>query len=344
MKRTKSLKIAISLLLISTLLLSACSSTNEPNSNSNQSGSKKVFKHAFTVPMDDAGGVGASALQKSIDADGIFTVNLFPAGQQGSMKEHWEGAQIGQLETIYAPGSALETFVPEVALLDLPYLFPDYETAWRIIDGELSGELNTLMNEKGFELLGIAPYGFNQFHTLDNQVNSVADLGGLKMRVIPSPLKIFQYEEWNANPTPIEFAELYTSLQSGVVDGGENALLVIRTQKLYEAQGHVTISDHSLFCGFLAANKEWYDSLSDDERASVDAAAKADIDAQRQFVIEEREKVIQELEDYDGMTVTYFTDEAKSEFAEKSKSTHEMYANQSDICRKLLDIVYDGLK
>ncbi|MBA1336015.1 MAG: TRAP-type C4-dicarboxylate transport system, periplasmic component [Firmicutes bacterium] len=346
MKKTNLLKVLLSLLLVSSLLLVGCSKTNESETSSNSKGAEKTLKLAFTVPMDDAGGVGASKFKEVLEAEsnGKLKVNLFPAGQQGSMKEHWEGCQLGGLEVVYVAGSALETFVPEEAILDLPFLFPsDYETAWKIIDGKLSEELNKLMNAKGFELLGIAPYGYNQFHTSKKAINSMKDLQGLKMRIIPSPLKIYQYEQWGANPTPIEFSELYTALQQGVVDGGENALSVIKTQKLHEVQKYITISDHALFMGLLTANKGWYDSLSDEEKAWLQAAAKANIEAQREFVATEREKIIEFFKEY-GVNVTYLTDEARQEFIQKSASTHQKYASKSNSCEMLLNLVYDELE
>lgn len=345
MKKTNRLRTLLSLILICSLLLVSCSSPNQAGNASSSGEAAKTVKLAFTVPMDDAGGVGSAKFKEVLETEsnGKFMVNLFPAGQQGSMKEHWEGCQMGQLDIVYVAGSALETFVPEEAIFDLPALFPNYETAWKVIDGKLSEEINKLMNEKGLELLGVAPYGFMQFHTSKKAIGNIQDLAGLKLRVIPSPLKIFQFEQWKVNPTPIEFAELYSALQSGVVDGGENSLLVMKTQKLHEVQDYITISDHALFVGLLAANKKWYDSLSDEERTQLQAAAKANVTAQREFVVAEREKTIKFFED-NGVTVTQLTDEVKQEFMKQSASTHKKYAAQSENSKKILDIVYEDLK
>ncbi|NLC11124.1 MAG: TRAP transporter substrate-binding protein [Firmicutes bacterium] len=355
MKKKNLLKIFLPLLLVgalvvSSLYLAGCSgSSGSDNGTSSNGGSEtpsKTIKFAFTVPMDDFGGIGAAKFEEVLESisGGKMQVNLFPAGQQGSMKEHWEGCQMGSLEIVYVAGSALETFVPEEAILDLPFLYPaGYDTAWEIIDGQLSEELNKLMNEKGFELLGIAPYGYNQFHNSVKEIKSLSDLAGMKIRIIPSPLKIHQFEAWGTNPTPIEFSELYTALQQKVVDGGENSLSVIKTQKVYEVQDYITISDHSLFMGILAANKGWYDSLTDEEKGWLKEAVQANIDTQREVAKAERENIIEFFKDY-GVTVTYLSDEAKQEFAEKSKSTHEMYASQSEASQKLLDIVYGELE
>lgn len=339
MKKINLLSVFVLTLLIISLL-AGCSSASNNETSSHSKALGKTVKLAFTVPMDDAAGVGGAKFKEVLESEssGQFQVNLFPSGQQGSMKEHWEGAQIGQIDMVYVPGSALETFVPEVSILDLPLLFPDYETAWKVIDGELGKELNKLMNEKGLQLLGVAPYGFNQLHTAKKTIESVEDLKGLKLRTIPSPLKIEQYRSWEASPTPIEFAELYTSLQSGVVDGGENALSTMKSQKIYEVQGHLTISDHSLFTGILAANKNWYDNLTEDEKSLIESASRANIEAQRKFVVDERENIIKLFEE-NGVSVNYLSDEAKEKFIEKSASTYEMYSSQSDAAKKLFDLV-----
>lgn len=366
MKKSGLTKISyvLTLLLLCSVLFAGCSSTQQAASSatgSAQSSSpastgsvsspspaetEETIKFAFTVPMDDAGGVGGAKFQEVLESEsgGKFKVNMFPAGQQGSMKEHWEGCQLGGLNVVYAPGSALETFVSEVSILDLPFLFPsDYDTAWKVIDGQLSEGLNKLMNDKGLQLLGIAPYGYNQIHTSKKIINTVDDLKGLKMRIIPSPLKIFEFEQWGTNPTPIEFAELYTALQQGVVDGGENALLVIKTQKLYEVQQYLTISDHALFTGLLGANKSWYDSLSDQKKAWLKDASLANIETQRKFVADERVKTI-EFFKQNGVTVTNLTEDARKGFVEKSIPTQQEYASKSDAAKNLLDSVYADLE
>lgn len=305
----------------------------------------KPIKFALTVNMDDAGGLAAAKMKENIEnwSDGKITMNLFPGSQLGGMREHYEACQSGAIDMVYVAASAASKFATEVGVLDLPFLFPtDYDEAWEVIDGNLSELLSEKLEEKGFKLLGIAPYGYKALHSSKKQIKSLADLAGMKIRIMPSKTLELTYQAWKAVPTPIEFAELYVALQQGVVDGGENGLTVIKAQRFNEVQDYLTVSKHALFTGLMVANKRWFDNLSEEEREIVLRASRENIQQQREFVAAEDENIIKYLGE-NGMEVYRLTEEQVEEFRKASISVHEEFAKLSEENKVALETVNSSL-
>lgn len=302
-------------------------------------------KLALTVPMDDAGGVGATEFQKVASelSGGKVKTNIFPACQLGGMREHYEACQAGAVEMVYVAASVAANFVPEIGILDMFYLFPtNYSDAWKVVDGRMTDFLSEKLAQKGFKLMGIAPYGYKQITSSKKPINSLADLDGMKVRVMPSKILISQYENMGANPTPIEFSELYVALQQGVVDGEENGLSVIKTQKFNEVQKYLTISDHGLFMGLLVSNLKWYEGLSDAQRAVVDKASAENIRVQREMVERDRDAVIEYLSQ-NGMEVSRLSAEEQAKMREAVAPSREEFSTLSEGHAEILNIVMEDL-
>lgn len=310
------------------------------------SASTQKVKFGMTVNMDDAGGFAAATMQKNIEkwSSGKMDLQIFPSSQLGGMREHYEACQSGAIEMIYVAASAASKFVPESGVVDLPFLFPtDYDKAWKVIDGDLTKYLKEKLAKQNFELLGIAPYGYKSFHSGDKQIKSLADMKGLKIRIMPSKTLEMTYKAWNANPTPVEFSELYTALQQRVVDGGENGLSVIKAQKYNEVQKYLTISKHGLFVGFMIANKKWFDKLPEEDKTIIRKAALANVAQQRKFVAAEDEKIIKYLSQ-NGMTVYRLSPQQIVEFYKASIPVHSSFAEISEANKKAVEITNSTIK
>lgn len=303
----------------------------------------KKVKHAITVNMDDAGGIAAAAMKENLKkySGGEMELQIFPGSQLGGMREHYEACQSGAIETIYVAASAASKFVPEVGVLDLPFLFPtEYDRAWKVIDGELTKILSEKLEKQNFKLLGIAPYGYKCLHTGTKQIKNLADIAGMKIRIMPSKTLELTYKAWKANPTPVEFGELYVALQQKVVDGGENGLSVIKAQKFNEVQPFLTVSKQGLFMGLMVANKKWFDRLSDKEKEIIVKVAEEDIAQQRKYVAEEDEKIIKYLGE-NGMTVYRMNAKEAAAFEKASQPVYKAFSDMSSECKRTLDAVLD---
>ena len=305
----------------------------------------KIVKHAITVNMDDAGGIAAATMKDNIKkwSNGKIELQIFPGSQLGGMREHYEACQSGAIETVYVAASAASKFVPEIGVLDLPFLFPtDYDKAWKVIDGDLTKILASKLAKQNFVLLGIAPYGYKSWHTGSRQIKELKDMKGLKMRIMPSKTLEMTYKAWGANPTPVEFSELYVALQQKIVDGGENGLSVIKAQKFNEVQKYLTVSKCGLFMGLFVANRRWFDNLSQEERNVIVKAAKVDIAQQRKYVATEDGNIIKYLA-ANGMTVYHPTEKDLQGFKDSSKPVHKSFADQSVGNKEALDAVYKSI-
>ena len=216
-------------------------------------------------PVDDKTEIACQVFKKYVEeqSKGEIEVKTFPGSQLGGERELLEGAQMGTVEMVIVTTGPMPSLCTEVQVLDTPYLFPDAETAFRILDGEPGRHLAEIFRKKtGVRLL---EYGDNGYRHLTNKVRPIrvpADLKGLKIRTMENPTHMDLMRSMGAIPTPLPFAEVYTALSQGVVDGQENPIGLIETMKFYEVQKYLTLDGH-LYSPFpLFINDGFFQKLS----------------------------------------------------------------------------------
>ena len=207
-------------------------------------------------------------------SQGRIAVQLFPSNQLGSERESLEGLQMGTHQMDFTSTGAVPSFAPEVQCLAMPYLFNSRAVAWEVFDGDFGKEIiESVAAKTGMRILGISENGIRHFVTTKKQVKSVADLKGLKIRTMENPAHMIMVKALGANPTPIAWGELYTSLQQGVVDGYELPLPLIDVVKLYQVSKYVVLDGHIYDPYFLWINETFYNKLPADLKSIVDGAA-----------------------------------------------------------------------
>jgi len=271
---------------------------------------------------------GAVAFKEEIErlSDGKITVDIYPAMQLGAMREQAEAVQMGASQMTLQPVSVLTPFVEEFEVADFPFLWPDEDTMWQVLDNEGGEALFKFAREKGFEGVSFWASGFKQMTTGNKEIHTPADLKGMKIRVMPSPLLLAQYETWGANPIPIEFAELYNALQQKTVDGQENPIGTIALQKYYEVQNNLMLSNHGFLLYVLVANLDWYNNLPAEYQEMIKEAGKVAADVQRQSLRDKEGGYMQTIKD-SGINIVEFTDSDREAFVEASKPIYETFAN-----------------
>ncbi|QUS36210.1 TRAP transporter substrate-binding protein [Falsirhodobacter algicola] len=193
--------------------------------------------------------------------DGHVTFQIFPQGQLGGQREMNEGVQLGTIEGTVAPAAFLGGFNPLVSILDIPYLLPeDAEKAEALREGPFGQQLLDSFSDRGMVAIGLWPNGRKQF-TSNKPIGDIADFAGQKFRVMDSAILIEQFNALGASAIALPFGELYTSLQTGVVDGEENPLDTILSMKFYEVQDHLLVSDHGAMEDVILFNPAWWNSL-----------------------------------------------------------------------------------
>lgn len=323
----------MSLLLVLMLLLGVVAvgcSNDSNNASGNNSGSEKVIEisygHGF-MP-DTPHHQSAIKFKEEVEeaTDGRVKVNVFPSGQLGSAREMFEGLQMGTQEIALVPTARISGFAPELQLFDLPFLFPDRETGYKIMDGEVGTELLDKLLEQNVKGVAFYEDGYKHF-TANRPVASVNDFNGVKFRTMESPIIINQFKALGAVPVPIDFGELYNSLQLGVVEGQENPLVTIESNKFYEVQSHITLSEHAYLAHVLIFSNDWFEKLPEDIQEILYEKGREIAVWQRQAVQDEEVKYLETIRD-SGTTVIELTDEQKDELKEATKSVHDEYSKE----------------
>ncbi len=178
--------------------------------------------------------------------DGRVKVDIFPASQLGDELQMIEGARLGTIQMLVTSTAPLSQFVPECDLLNLPFLFEGYQTGYKVMDGPVGAEFAQLIEAKtGLKFLGWWSAGMRNVYSKKAPVQSIADLANLKIRVMESKTEIATFKAFGAAPTPMPFSEVYTSLQTGVIDAAENDPISYLAVKHYEVAPYYSLTGHT---------------------------------------------------------------------------------------------------
>jgi TRAP-type transport system periplasmic protein len=274
MVKNKSFLMALALVAIMSLL-AACSSSEsgtEGNSNESSEGEKLELKYAEVNPeghpMTEAAEKFAEIVNEK--SDGRITINVYPAGQLGNETENIEGLQMGSIDFMRANANVLASFgLEKMNVLSLPFLFRDREHLWNVLDSEIGTELMNDINSSDTGVKGVmyVEEGARNFFFTDKVVKTPEDMKGLKIRVQENELMVDLVKALGASPTPVSYSELYSALQTGVVEGAENPPAAYLANAFYEVANKLTLDKHIFAPNFiLTASKTW-DKLSEDDRA-----------------------------------------------------------------------------
>ncbi|WBU56116.1 TRAP transporter substrate-binding protein [Paracoccus sediminicola] len=200
---------------------------------------------------------------------GEVEFQIFPQSQLGDQRTMTEGVQLGSLEATVAPAAFLGGFNPVVSILDIPYLLPtDPEEAEALREGPFGQALLDSFDSRGVVAVAQWPNGRKQM-TSNKPLESVEDFTGQKFRVMDSRVLISQFDALGASAIALPFGELYTALQTGVVDGEENPLDTIQRMKFDEVQSHLVITDHGAMEDFVLFSPMFWESLPEEHRQTI---------------------------------------------------------------------------
>jgi tripartite ATP-independent transporter DctP family solute receptor len=273
---------------------------------------QNAMKMNISVAQNSHYGVAIDTFAKEVEArtNGRYKIQNFYAGALGAERESVEGVQLGTLDLTMTSTGPLPNFVPEVAILDIPFLFRDYAHARSVLDGPIGQEMLQKFPPKGMVALAWGENGFRHMTNSKRPVNVPDDLKGLKMRTMENPIHIQAYKQFGILPTPMAFTEVFTALQQGTVDGQENPLSVITAAKLDQVQKNLTLTGHVYSPAVILINKGQWDKLSAaDKQAFLDAAKEA-VKSNRARIDDDERKAVADLR-AKGMAVVENVDKAK---------------------------------
>ena len=218
-----------------------------------------------------------------------------------------EAVQLGTLDVTNTSTGPVSNFVPEVGIVDIPFLFRDYDHARRVLDGPIGQEILAKFPSKGIIALAWTENGFRHLTNSRRAVVKPDDVKGLKVRTMQNPVHIQAFQSIGVQPTPMAFSELFTSLQQGVVDGQENPIPVILSSKFSQVQKHLSLTGHVYSPSLLLMSPKLWNSLSDADKTNFREAAKAGSVAQRKKVNDDENAGIAQLKS-EGMEVVTSVD------------------------------------
>jgi len=230
------------------------------------------YKFANNLPATHPLNVRAAEAAVRIlqNTGGRVEIRLFPNNQLGSDTDVLSQLRSGAVELFTMSGLILSTLVPPAALNGIGFAFKDYDQVWPAMDGKLGAYIRAEIAKRGLVAMDrIWDNGFRQTTTSTKPIMTPADFAGMKLRVPVSPLWTSMFQAFGAAPTSINFAEVYSALQTHIADGEENPLAVIYAAKLYEVQKFCSLTNHMWDGFWLLANRRAFERLPPDARDVV---------------------------------------------------------------------------
>jgi tripartite ATP-independent transporter DctP family solute receptor len=228
--------------------------------------------------------------------NGKVMVEIYPNNALGNEREMAESVLLGTIEMCCVTSDGtLPSWVPETQILSIPYLFSSKKEAYYVLDNTLQDYLEPKFEAKGAKHLAFAELGFRHFTNNVRPVKKASDMAGMKIRVQEAPVWFALLHDLNATATPVPFAELYTALQQGMVDGQENPIASIASSKFYEVQKYMSMDGHTYAAGSAIINKKFYDSLPAEYQKAIDEAAIYARDAQRDDINGKEAKMLEQM-------------------------------------------------
>ena len=270
------------------------------------------MKISISVAQNSHQGVAIDTFAKEVEkrTNGRYKIQPFYSGALGAERESVEAVQLGTQDLTFTSTGPVPNFVPEVAILDIPFLFRDYNHARATLDGPIGQDLLQKFPSKGIVALAWGENGFRHMTNSKRSITVPEDVKGLKMRTMENPVHIQAYKAFGIIPTPMAFTEVFTALQQGTVDGQENPLSVITSAKFDQVQKYLALTGHVYSPCLLLMNKASWEKLSPaDKQAFLDAAKEA-VKANRARVDDDEKKAVADLRSK-GMTVQENVDKAK---------------------------------
>ena len=235
---------------------------------------------------------------------GAVQVDIYAAEQLGSNAEMAEMLEMGSLDAMMMPQGQEASFAPKINTLGLPFLFPDYDSVYKVLDSEIGDELVADLESHNMIQLAYWENGLRQTTNSKRAINSSADFKGLKIRTPEDAMTMAIFEALGASPSPLAFSELYLALQQGTFDGQENPISNIHANNFQDVQKYLAMTNHKYECKNMIFSLTSWNKYPEDVQNLLKEAAKTYGDEHRKAIVDSQETMLKDLEEA-GMEVTY---------------------------------------
>ncbi len=276
-----------------------------------------TIRLANPVAPDHSWGRASEVFKEYLEdiTNGRMAVEVHHAGALGKVRETMEMVKMGTLEAALGGVAHIQRHVPELGILVLPFLWKDLDTMFEVLDGPLGRHIEARLDAAGYHNLGFWDNGFRHVTNNRQPIMGVADLKGLKIRTLPTPVHIAYFKKLGAAPTPMDWTELFEALRTGVVDAQENPPAMVYTARFPEVQKYYSLTGHVNEPGALEMSKIFYEKLPDDLKLAVDVAARKATVWQRAENDRDNQKFLSKLKEA-GMEINTIPEAGMGEFRE----------------------------
>lgn len=338
MYKLKSLLKLSAVLLLAVLFVMGCSSgdgnesngtSNDGNEQSNADGEAKTIilghPNAETHPMHQSYMQFKELVEEK--TNGQIVVEVHHGGTLGGDRELAESVDTGTIQMALNGSMILGNYDPKFRIFDLPFIFDSYEEVDKIIEGSIGKQLSDVIEGTNIRVLSFPEAGFRDITTGKKEIKTAEDLEGIKIRALETPVHIAGFEALGMSPTSIPFPEVYSSLQSGVIDAQENSNSNTYHSKFYEVQSYLTTPGIFFLLDMTIINEDFYQSLTEEQQQIITESAIEAAKFQRELNREEEDKMREFIAD-EGVVVNELSDTELEKLKEKAKPVYDQFHSE----------------
>ena len=255
-----------------------------------------TLRLGFVDPASSSYAMGGQKFADELEklTNGAVKVQVLAGGTLGGEREMYEGAQMGTMDMVTVVNTVLSQFIPELVLLDQPFLFDTVEEAHAAVDGKLGELVAQKALEQGVHIIGWLESGFRDTFSKD-PIQNVDDFSGVKIRTMENKMQIAAFNALGAISTPMPATEQYTALQQGTIDACENAVGNMLINRYYEVIKNVTNTRHQFTYILVGISDRAWNKIPDEYKPMVGQAMKTAVEWQRQNLAEINANATEEL-------------------------------------------------
>lgn len=334
--RKKNILLGAIITAVIVILLTIFRSSDEVRNPTTTQNEKIVLKAGHPANADEPYHLGLVEMARIVHekSNGRVEIQIYPAMQLGSEKAMIEGLLLGTIDIVVTANGSATNFVPQLGILDLPFLFRDRDHMYRVMDGPVGRELEKSMQERGFHLLGFYEAGVRHIMTTEKPINTFEDLQGLKIRTMPVPAHIASFNAFGANAVAVDYGELYGGLQTGLIDGAEAANTNYDLKKFYEVAPYWAQIGWVILVADAIMSEKKFRSLPQDIQDILTDAGRQSAVFERNVYAKSDNELLPVLQKK-GVKVTY---PDPTPFREASKKVYDEFIT-SDKDRELLNAI-----
>ncbi len=317
MSRMRSMSLVVGAGLLCSLLL-----------NASEGMSQTTLRLGFVISKDSALGVYATAAAETVkqQSNGQLVLELFERGQLGGETEMLTSVRQGTLDLTLTGSPIVAQIEPNFGVTELPFIWKDSPTMFKTLNGPIGQRLLGLLNAKGLKGIAFGDSGPRSLLSRVTPVNGIADVKGLKIRVVENKLYVTSWRNFGANPVPMAWPEVYTGLQQGTIDAVDSTPWGTRDAKHFEVAKSIALTNHVYTAYLLVMNLEKWNALSPAHQKILAAAAMVGQKANLERIGRDNTNAIEQMKKA-GLKVTY---PDRNQFASKIGPVYEQFAKSID--------------